>query len=288
MLQTTDGGGIYTYGTDGTGSRIAYNETYNIHSGGYHARRHLPRQLRQQLPRRPQPLVQQRHRHQAEPAEHQRAHLQQHLRQNTWDINSSGSLNMSGSVFENNIFSDTLIYGSTAKLINNIYKGTNPSFLNAAAGHFSLASRFAGDRQRCRPGTRHRRLSRRGAGYRRIRVRWHASADRRGRTGNHRTRPAPTQAPDTRASACGRSPDASRRRSSDYEHAAGCDAPWKCRWLPRPDRQHPRCIAIRSRHRQSCPLAQIFGRAVRPHPLEPRRRSLRAQEPEPGLEPAPA
>jgi cell division septation protein DedD len=37
MLRTTDGGGIYTYGTNGSGSEIAYNRVYNIHSGGYGA-----------------------------------------------------------------------------------------------------------------------------------------------------------------------------------------------------------------------------------------------------------
>ena len=35
MLQTTDGGGIYTFGMDGTGSEIAYNRIYNITSGGF-------------------------------------------------------------------------------------------------------------------------------------------------------------------------------------------------------------------------------------------------------------
>jgi hypothetical protein len=37
MLQTTDGGGIYTYGTNGSGSQIAYNQCFNIHSGGWGA-----------------------------------------------------------------------------------------------------------------------------------------------------------------------------------------------------------------------------------------------------------
>ena len=37
MLQTTDGGGIYTVRSNGAGSRIAYNRVYRIHSGGYGA-----------------------------------------------------------------------------------------------------------------------------------------------------------------------------------------------------------------------------------------------------------
>ena len=37
MLQTTDGGGIYTVRSDGAGSRIAYNRVYRVHSGGYGA-----------------------------------------------------------------------------------------------------------------------------------------------------------------------------------------------------------------------------------------------------------
>jgi hypothetical protein len=35
MLQTTDGGGIYTYGTDGTGGEIAHNQVYNVNTAGY-------------------------------------------------------------------------------------------------------------------------------------------------------------------------------------------------------------------------------------------------------------
>ena len=37
MLQTTDGGGIYAYGTNGTGSTWAYNEIYNVNAGGWGA-----------------------------------------------------------------------------------------------------------------------------------------------------------------------------------------------------------------------------------------------------------
>ena len=37
MLQTTDGGGIYTYGTNGAGSLIANNRVYNVYSGGWGA-----------------------------------------------------------------------------------------------------------------------------------------------------------------------------------------------------------------------------------------------------------
>ncbi len=35
MLQTSDGGGVYTYGTNGAGSEMAYNRIYNIHTGGW-------------------------------------------------------------------------------------------------------------------------------------------------------------------------------------------------------------------------------------------------------------
>ncbi len=37
MLQTTDGGGVYTYGTNGSGSEIAYNRIYNVQAGGFGA-----------------------------------------------------------------------------------------------------------------------------------------------------------------------------------------------------------------------------------------------------------
>ncbi len=35
MLQTTDGGGIYSYGTDGAGSVISNNQVYNVRTGGF-------------------------------------------------------------------------------------------------------------------------------------------------------------------------------------------------------------------------------------------------------------
>jgi len=37
MLQTTDGGGIYTISQNGAGSQIAYNTVYNVRAGGYGA-----------------------------------------------------------------------------------------------------------------------------------------------------------------------------------------------------------------------------------------------------------
>src|SRR5688572_21077524 len=37
MLQTTDGGGIYTFGMDGQGTEIAYNRIYNVKAGGFGA-----------------------------------------------------------------------------------------------------------------------------------------------------------------------------------------------------------------------------------------------------------
>lgn len=35
MLQTTDGGGVYAWGTNGGGTEIAFNTIYNVRSGGY-------------------------------------------------------------------------------------------------------------------------------------------------------------------------------------------------------------------------------------------------------------
>ena len=37
MLQTTDGAGIYAWGTNGGRTELAYNTIYNVHSGGYQA-----------------------------------------------------------------------------------------------------------------------------------------------------------------------------------------------------------------------------------------------------------
>src|SRR6202041_545000 len=120
--------------------RIAYNEVFDIHAGGYHAvgiyldnfdsnylvDHNLSFDNDIGIKLNP-------------PSTDERIYNNTFVN-NTWDINSSGSLNMSGSVFENNIFSDTLIYGSNATLIDNIYKGTNPDFLNPANGEYTLAA----------------------------------------------------------------------------------------------------------------------------------------------------
>ena len=122
------------------GLRIAYNEVFDIHAGGYHAVGiYLDNYDSNYLVDHNLSFNNDIGIKLDPPSTNERIY-DNTFTQNTWDINSSGSLNMSGSVFENDIFSDTLIYGFNATLINNIYKGTNPDFVAAASGNFNLSA----------------------------------------------------------------------------------------------------------------------------------------------------
>ena len=110
MLQTTDGGGIYTYGTDGTGSRIAYNETFDIttHGSGYGAAGiYLDNFDSNYLVDHNVSFNNDMGIKLNPPSTDERIYNNT-FTQNGQDIGSSGSLNMSGTVFENNIFTDSL------------------------------------------------------------------------------------------------------------------------------------------------------------------------------------
>ena len=157
MLQTTDGGAIYTYGTDGTGSRIAYNEIFDIHAGGYHAVGiYLDNYDSNYLVDHNLAFDNDIGIKLNPPSTNERIYNNT-FADNTWDINSSGSLNMAARCSRTTSSPTRCIYGSNATLIDNIYKGTNPDFVGAATGN-SLCGRVAGDRQRRKPGIGHRRV----------------------------------------------------------------------------------------------------------------------------------
>ena len=140
MLQTTDGGGIYTYGEKG-GGEIAYNRVYDVITGGYggvgifldnYSQRYVVHHnvvsnanhaMKMNLPSRDNKVY-----------------------NNTLDgRDSSISSNksngdMSGSAFYNNIFTKGTRIGAGTSVANNLVAGTDPQFVSRSGGNYQLRS----------------------------------------------------------------------------------------------------------------------------------------------------
>ncbi len=137
-LQTTDVGGIYAYNTDAGNTEIAYNRIYNLRTGGFGGVGLF--------------------------LDNNSSHYLLHHNV-VWNTNTALKMNdpsrfnqvynntlagggtslaiynnrdMTGSVFKNNIFTGTAIFGAGATRSNNIYTGTDPRFANAAANDYTL------------------------------------------------------------------------------------------------------------------------------------------------------
>lgn len=138
MLQTTDGGGIYTYGMDGSGSEIAGNRVYNIHTGGwggvgifldngshgFAVHHNLTYNVDHALKMNP-------------PSRDNRIY------NNTLDATSTSvetnrSRDMIGSSFINNIFTRKVNIGSGTTQRNNLFAGADARFVNPTRGDYRL------------------------------------------------------------------------------------------------------------------------------------------------------
>ena len=140
MLQTTDGGGIYTYGTDGQGTEIAYNRVYNVQTGGFggvgvyldngSANHVVHHNLTYNV---------------THAAKLNPPSLNNQLFNNTFvgtsrGVATSGTKDMTGTLFRNNIFTRQVDIGSTAVQEANVYAGTDPQFVDPAGGDYRLKS----------------------------------------------------------------------------------------------------------------------------------------------------
>ena len=138
MLQTTDGGGVYTYGTDGLGTEIAYNRIYNVTTGGFggvgvyldngsthHVVHHnLTYNVNHGTKLNP-------------PAQYN------DIFNNTFvaasrGVATSGTKDMLGTTFRNNIFTKQADIGSAAIQEANLYSTTLPQFVDPAKGDYRL------------------------------------------------------------------------------------------------------------------------------------------------------
>ena len=136
-LQTTDVGGIYTYGTDGQGSRIAYNVISDIRVGGFGgvglyvdngaANYILDHNITWNVD-------------EAVKVNDPTGGVQFYnntLLAVTSGLSTSGT-DMSGDVFINNIFGATPDFSSDAQQANNLVPPTDPMFVNTAANDYRL------------------------------------------------------------------------------------------------------------------------------------------------------
>jgi hypothetical protein len=138
LLQTTDGGGTYTWGSDGAGTEIAYNQIYNVKSGGFGAagvyldnfsRNHVVHHnvvwdsdfgLKMNPPNTSNRIY------------------NNTFAGNKYSVASSGTREMSGSVFRNNVFTNRLQIGPGATAANDLSMGADFRFVNSGAGDFRL------------------------------------------------------------------------------------------------------------------------------------------------------
>jgi hypothetical protein len=143
LLQTTDGGGTYTWGSDGADSagrrtEIAYNRIYNVKSGGFGAagvyldnfsRNHVVHHnvvwdsdfgLKMNPPNTSNRIY------------------NNPFAGNKYSVASSGTREMAGSIFRNNLLTNRLQIGPGATTTQNLGAGSDFRFVNAAAGDFRL------------------------------------------------------------------------------------------------------------------------------------------------------
>lgn len=128
LLQTTDGGGIYSMGCDGVGNVIAYNTVSNIHSGGYGGVGiYLDNSCSNWT-------VARNITYNVDFAfKANGTSLDESIYNNTFDSTEyslaaqGGYMNWTGSVIENNIFVEPFFGSELGETLNyNIYNGTNP------------------------------------------------------------------------------------------------------------------------------------------------------------------
>ena len=137
-IQETDLGAIYTYGTDGQGARIAYNDLYNVHTGGYGAAglyldndsanfivdHNVVWNCDYALKMNPpctNCLI-----------------YNNTLVATQYSVASSGNEAMTACVFANNIFTMPIQIGTAATQTHNLYNASTSQFVNAAAGNLQL------------------------------------------------------------------------------------------------------------------------------------------------------
>jgi hypothetical protein len=140
MLQTTDGGGIYTFGTNGSGSEIAYNRVYNVKSGGWGAVGIFLDNNSTNYLIHHNVVWNTNHALKMNYASKGNKIYNNTLAGTNYSVDTASNPNFSGSVFKNNIFTKPLRSTAGASFSNNIGAGTDARFVNPSGGNFQLRS----------------------------------------------------------------------------------------------------------------------------------------------------
>ena len=140
LLQTTDGGGTYTWGSDGAGTEIAYNRIYNVKSGGFGAAGvYLDNFSRNHVVHH-NVVWDSDYGLKLNPPNTSNLVYNNTLAGNKYSVASSGTREMTGTVLRNNLFTNRLQLGAGAAAGQNLGAGGDFRFVNAAAGDFRLRS----------------------------------------------------------------------------------------------------------------------------------------------------
>jgi hypothetical protein len=138
LLQTTDGGGTYTWGSDGAGTEIAYNRIYNVKSGGFGAAGvYLDNFSRNHVVHH-NVVWDSDYGLKMNPPNATNRVYNNTFAGNKYSVASSGTRQMTGSVLRNNIFTARTQIGPGATSDHNLGAGRDFRFVNAAAGDFRL------------------------------------------------------------------------------------------------------------------------------------------------------
>jgi hypothetical protein len=145
MLQTTDGGGTYTWGSDGadsngTPTEIAYNVIYNVHSGGFGSAGVYLDNFSQHHVVHHNVTYDCDYGLKMNPPNSSNFIYNNTFSGTKYSVASSGTREMAGSVFRNNLFTNSVQIGPGAISQSNGYRGTDWRFVNAGAGDFHLRS----------------------------------------------------------------------------------------------------------------------------------------------------
>jgi hypothetical protein len=138
MLQTNDGGGIYTFGTNGGGTEIAYNRVYNVKSGGWGAGGLMLDNNSTNYVVHHNLVWNVNFGLKMNYGGKSNKIYNNTLAATNYSIDTASSPNFSGSVIKNNIFTKPLKATAGASVSNNITAGTDARFVDPSRNNFQL------------------------------------------------------------------------------------------------------------------------------------------------------
>ena len=140
MLQTTDGGGIYTFGMDGRGTEIAWNKIYNVKAGGFGATGIFLDNSSSNYVIHHNIVWNTDHALKLNYTSRGHKIYNNTLTGGMTSVGASANSSMSGTTFRNNIFTGAVKIAGNASEGNNLYSDTDARFVNAGGADFSLKS----------------------------------------------------------------------------------------------------------------------------------------------------